>query len=285
MQQGAIRIERVKGISGRALYRDFVDAGRPVILEDACVAWAAHQRWSLDDLDTRFGDRAIVLDGRDTTLGAVLAAIRQSTPNAPAAYLRECYLPETLPELLADVAPIPGDEHNRLRAPSLPQMHLPRDRGPPELLIAGTGGRFPVLHYDIMHLHAFITQIRGAKRFWLYRPDQGVYLYPREDRPNLSRIDGFNPVDLSRWPDYAKAESTQIVVNPGETMFIPSGFWHRTQCDELSIAVTWNSVSRANWPAFVEDRYLHWTRHSPLKLKIKQAYFALLNRRLQRLDA
>ena len=76
-----------------------------------------------------------------------------------------------------------------------------------------------------------------------------------------------------------------LIVNPGETMFIPSGFWHRTQCDELSIAVTWNSVSRANWPAFVEDRYLHWTRHSPLKLKVKQAYFALLNLGLRRLDA
>lgn len=127
-----------------------------------------------------------------------------------------------------------------------------------------------------MNLHAFITQIRGSKTFWLYRPDQGVHLYPREDMPNLSRIDGFDPVDLARWPDYARAESTQVVVHPGETIFVPNGHWHRTQCRELSIAVTWNSVSRANWDAFVEDKYLRWTRGSPLKLAIKSSYLGLL---------
>lgn len=285
MQQGAIKVERVRGISDRALYRDFVDAGRPVILEDACAAWVAHKHWSLDDLDARFGSRQISLDGKATTLGSALQAIKHSTAESPAPYLRECYLPETLPELLADVAPIPGDAHNRLRAPSLPQMHQPRDRGPPELLIAPGGGRFPVLHYDIMHLHAFITQIRGSKTFWLYRPDQGVHLYPREDRPNLSRIDGFNPVDLTRWPTYAQAESTQVVVQPGETIFVPSGFWHRTWCPELSIAVTWNSVSRANWSAFVEDKYLQWSRGSPLKYALKKSYLDLLGLGLRLRDA
>lgn len=129
MPAAALHVERVRGISGEALYRDFVEPRRPVIVEDACAAWAAHGRWSLDDLEARFGDRAITLDGQATTLGAVLRAIRESSPDAPAPYLRECYLPETLPELLADVAPIPGDRHNRLRARGLPQMHQPRDRG------------------------------------------------------------------------------------------------------------------------------------------------------------
>lgn len=184
-----------------------------------------------------------------------------------------------------DVSPLPGDEHNRLRRPSLPQMNRPRDRGPPELLIAAGGRRFPVLHYDVMNLHAFITQIRGAKTFWLYRPDQGVHLYPRDDMENLSRIDGFDPVDLARWPNYAKAESTQVVVHPGETIFVPHGYWHRTQCHELSIAVTWNSVSRTNWSAFVNDKYLRWTRGSPLKYALKAGWLGLLDLGYRRHDA
>lgn len=90
----SIKVERVRGISGHALYRDFVDARRTVIIEDACAHWAAHRHWSLDALEARFGDREVVLDGRTTTLGEILHAIRHSTAEVPAPYLRECYLPE-----------------------------------------------------------------------------------------------------------------------------------------------------------------------------------------------
>ena len=151
--------------------------------------------------------------------------------------------------------------------------------------MAGRGTHFPVLHYDTMHYHAFITQIRGSKTFWLYRPDQGRFLYPREDEPNLSRIDGFEPVDLARWPDYANAEAVSVVVHPGETIFVPSGFWHRTRLSEISIAVTWNTVSRRNWPDFVEDKYLRWTRPSKLKTAMKSLYYGALGATLHLRDA
>lgn len=280
-----IVVERVRGISGEALYRDFVEPSRPVILEDACAAWPALREWTLEGLRQRFGDRRITLDGRETGLGEVIDAITASTPEKPAPYLRECYLGLTLPELLADVAPIPGDAHNRLHARGLPSMGKQRRSGSPELLVAGRGTHFPVLHYDTMHYHAFITQIRGSKKFWLYRPDQGRYLYPREDMSNLSRIDRFDPVDLQRWPEYAKAESVTVDVHPGETIFVPSGFWHRTRVSEISIAVTWNSVSRCNWPGFIEDKYLRWTRHSALRTAAKSLYYGMLGFSLRYRDA
>lgn len=283
-----IVIDRVRGISGADLYRNYVEPKRPVIIEDACAAWPALgvNKWTLDGLRQRFGDRRFQLDpDREVGVGELLTTIEKSTPDAPAPYLRHCYLSQTLKELLADVSPLPGDEHNRLNASCLPGMGKLRRDGSPELLVAGRGAHFPVLHYDVYHFHAFITQIRGAKTFWLYRPDQGQYLYPREDAPNASRIDRFDPVDLNRWPDYAKAKSVSVEVKPGETIFVPSGFWHRTHVSDLSIALTWNSVSRCNWHDFVKDRYLQWSKQSRLKHEMKRLYFRALGFGLSFRDA
>jgi hypothetical protein len=215
-------VERITGCDARTLYREYVDQSRPVILTDACDSWPARNTWSLADLRSRFGDRRFRHDGRETTLEQALAAVENASPDQPAPYVRECYLVESVPELVAEVWPLPGNAYNRLMCRALPIAE--KDRGLPELLIAGQGRHFPSLHYDTMHCHAFITQLRGKKTFWIYRPDQGRYLYPREDRPNLSRIDSFNPVDTTRWPDYALAQSTEVVVHPGETIFVPSGF-------------------------------------------------------------
>ncbi len=42
-------------------------------------------------------------------------------------------------------------------------------------------------------------------------------------------------------------------LRPGETVFVPSGWWHTTLMDETSIAVTWNLAEASNWTNFVAD--------------------------------
>ena len=284
-----IVIERVRGISGTALYRDFVEPKRPVIIEDACAHWNALREWTLEGLRERFGDRVFKeygYDDRAINIGERLDAIGRSTPQAPAPYLRGCYLGITMPELLDDVKAIPGEEHNRLRGPGLPGGWRPPGyrEGSEELLVAGRGTSFPVLHYDIWCLHAFITQIRGNKTFWIYRPDQGRHLYPRKDIPWYSGIDRFDPVDLERWPEYAKAESVSIEVRPGETIFVPSGFWHRTHTSDISIAITWNAVTGCNWQDFIQSYYFQ-PGQPRLKAAAKRLYFAALGLVMRTRDA
>ncbi len=95
----------------------------------------------------RFGDRRFQLDpDREVGIGELLTAIEKLTPDAPAPYLRHCYLSQTLKVLLAEVSPLLGDEHNRLNALCLPGMGKLRRDGSAELLVAGRGAHFPVLH-------------------------------------------------------------------------------------------------------------------------------------------
>jgi len=121
-----------------------------------------------------------------------------------------------------------------------------------EILFGGRRAGFHVLHYDKDHLHAFISQLFGEKEFFVFAPDQAPELYPKESTPNQSPVDIFDP-DLDRHPDFARAEMITVTLRPGETVFMPPGWWHTTRMQGPSISVTWNAVNASNWDDFARD--------------------------------
>lgn len=261
------------------LFSRYIEQRLPVIVSDIRPLWPSRPNWTAEELRQRCGAAAVRVSDRSTTLAEVLDAAERSTPEAPSPYLVECTVAKYLPMLLDEVLPLPFEHRNRLLARGLPgrEMHAFSSL---ELLLGGRGTRFPRLHYDHLHMHAIISQLKGDKRFWLYDPSQTPFMYARESAANLSQIDRFDPVDLERWPLHAQAKPLTVIVKEGETIFVPSGWWHRTELLDLSIALTWNLVTRSNWQAHVEDRYL---RHSPSPLKrgLKSAYYASLDTALR----
>jgi len=86
----------------------------------------------------------------------------------------------------------------------------------------GPAGTLTPLHHDtLMLLH---TQIVGRKRWRFVSPLQ---------TPKVYNFDGvFSPVDveqpdLGRYPAFADVKMLEVVVEPGETVFLPLGWWHQ----------------------------------------------------------
>jgi hypothetical protein len=281
---GQPSVERREGLYGREFASEYSSRGRPVVLTDALRGLGC-ANWSFDLLRRRYGELPVSLDdGRTLSLAALLEEVAASRPSAPGPYLRELAVEEAMPALLADLLPLPGRGPDWLACRFMPRWRYYRN-GHPELLIAGAGTRFPVLHFDLWHTHAFILQIVGDKRFWLYPPEQTPWLYPRADQGNLSAIDGFDPVDLERFPLYRRAQPVELIVRAGETLFVPAGWWHRTQIVSASLAVTVNSVDRSNWTAFARD-YVGATRETrPLRSVLKRVYMRVLGVGLRLRDA
>lgn len=240
------------GLERRArLRRDGKLPEFPVVLPDATCRWPARQLWTPEYFADRVGHRVVTIDGKQYTIVELLDLIDRSTPEQAAPYLRAQKVDEVLPELAEDLKPSiddarPNWAQSRLLTPSI--RRYPR----PEILLGGRGAGFHVLHYDLDHLHAFISQLYGPKRFFFFAPDQKDQLYPRQSAPNQSSVDIHAP-DLDSFPRFAEAEMLTATLRPGETVFVPSGWWHTTLMDETSISVTWNLVEASNWNNFVAD--------------------------------
>jgi histone arginine demethylase JMJD6 len=117
---------------------------------------------------------------------------------------------------------------------------LGEDHRPPfRWLIAGpkrTGSSF---HVDPIGTAAWNTLIRGKKRWILFPPEA---FSDESDIPPDPGASWF----INEYPKYKDKYHIDVIQESGETLFLPSGWWHVTMNLQDSIAITQNFVTDAN---------------------------------------
>ncbi|PIO76875.1 hypothetical protein TELCIR_01067 [Teladorsagia circumcincta] len=103
----------------------------------------------------------------------------------------------------------------------------------------GPGSTVSPLHTDPRE--NIFCQILGRKFFRLVAPSDSENVYAFKDGiiTNTSQVDVLNP-DLKKYPDFAKARCWDGVVEAGDVLFIPQGWWHL-------VAALSNSISISFW--------------------------------------
>jgi lysine-specific demethylase 8 len=105
----------------------------------------------------------------------------------------------------------------------------------------GKAGTVTPMHRDVPHnLHVHLT---GRKRWLLFGPSESSRLYPRglfSGMPNFSQVDPERP-DYERYPRFRGATAFGGVLDSGEALFIPHGWWHHTRTldDAVSMNFWW----------------------------------------------
>ena len=237
-------------IGSTRYYRDYVLALKPVIIRGAFDHWPARGKWNLRFLRDVHGDLPVTIDSNDRKLGEFIDEVLASTVDRPAPYLHNHLMDLWPDELQAAISPMPDcTRPNWLESgwfPSrTPLTYI-------EAYIGGPGASFPVLHYDGLHTHAFLMQIEGVKEYVAFPPESEPFVYPRDLGSNVSQIDVENP-DFDRYPLFARAAGFQFKLYPGETLFVPAGWWHTARILSPSITVSVNGVNAANWNSFFRD--------------------------------
>ncbi len=261
--------------SGPDAYRSrYLSPLRPVIVSGAIDHWQANGKWTPDFFRQNHASRLVTVDGKQWQLGDLLDRIESSTPQTPAPYLRNELLARWPAELRADIEPMPDcTQPNWLQSRAFPS------RNPPtyvELYVGGAGAKFPLLHYDNLHTHAYLMQVYGEKEYFALAPEQARYLYPQPDYPNKSRIDDVENPDLEAFPLFSQAQGTRFKLRAGETLFVPAGWWHTARIVSTSITVSINAVNAPNWGAFVRDYCADIASHSRLKAWVLFPYLSML---------
>lgn len=261
-------IPRRSGLSQAEFVAKYLKPLKPVVITDAITAWRALKEWTPEFFEDRYGSRQVSIDNQLYKLAHLMDSLANSNEHRPAPYLRNEVIERFAPELEEHISPRLGYAlPNWLDGPLSWKLHGRFDRGLPQLYIGGKGAAFPFMHYDVGHTHAFLSQIYGHKAFVLYAPDQTEFLYPTANFRNISSIDDLDHPNLDQYPLFPRALRHDLILDPGETIFIPGGWWHTAKILDLSITVSVNIANFSNWSQFSRDYSEGASKLGKLKLR------------------
>jgi [protein]-arginine 3-hydroxylase / protease len=252
-------VPRLDRPSPRLFQREFVARRRPVVITGFADRWPAISRWDAAYLKRTLPEAEVPIEvwerggpGNDPadylrkvrresiSFGHFLDLALGTGDGSSSRYLAQYPILKTAPRLLEDIRP--PEEY--MRAPAfLPKKLAARLRLDPALWI-GPAGAVTTLHFD--STHNLFVQISGAKKVILVPPGQSscVYYPCREFGLNLhfSPVDAEHP-DPNRHPRFARATPLEVIVRPGEMLFIPATWWHYLRALEPSISINfwWNT--------------------------------------------
>jgi hypothetical protein len=262
-------------------FRQYVTVNRPVIIEGAVPQWRALRTWNPEFFKSNFGSKQVAVTyGVSQRLGDVIDAVMASTVERPGPYLHRVIIHQDMPELLPDLTPenvygFPG----RYASPLMPHRFR-RPDGYLKLLIGGAGGKFPLMHFDSDNANAAITEIFGDKEFVLFSPQDTRFVYPSSEGSNASLVDNLEQPDWERFPLLRKATEYRGTIRPGETIFVPAGWWHSARVINTSISVCLNMLHAPNWRGFIDEccraQGVHWAARDAKRLYL-EATGAIMN--------
>lgn len=222
-QPRVTEVERLERPSDEALRARF-HGGRPTVVTGALASWPEVP--DLASLRAQFGHAVIRQygDAKPTTLAEFIDRIRAPDypllPSAPGIVLPEAMAPHFQPVYFG------GRGFTPL------QLWLGRSPRPGEPITP--------LHRD--PYPSFLGHVMGRKKFLLYPPDQGKYLYvlPTFRRGQLCAVKPWRP-DHARFPLSAEARPIEVVLEPGDLLVNPPGWFHEVYAEGpvLSVSAFW----------------------------------------------
>jgi hypothetical protein len=232
-------IQRATQISEEEFIDKHLHAGKPVLISGFCVDWKACCRWSPDYFRTLAPTlRVPVKSYRDDGID-----VAQWTLSDYADFLIETE--QTYTEVTSsDVLPYCHDIPLFAMVDSLvddcepfPVQFLPtwyrNNWGKYAQFFLGPANSLTPLHFDTLLTHNLFFQIKGRKRFTLYSADQMAFCGRRGWR--WFDVDPEKP-DLNRFPEYKQARPVEVIVEPGDILYIPPGTLHHVRGLETSVS-------------------------------------------------
>jgi histone arginine demethylase JMJD6 len=252
-QQSEMVVDRRSGLGLDEFIAEYRIPRRPVILTDAARDWPLYGRGSPAYFRQHFGSQRVRVREREYALGELLDLLEASTLERPGPYPCKYAVADEFRALLDEVAPrFAYSLPDRQAHPWVPQK-LFRHVNNLEIFFGGPGGEFPYLHYDVLRLHAWITQLHGDKEFTVYAPGQEHLLYVNPEIPWQSSIQDHHHPDYARYPLFRQAQAQKLVIHAGETLFLPCGWWHTARSLNMTISIAFDQLGADNWRDFIGD--------------------------------
>jgi hypothetical protein len=97
------------------------------------------------------------------------------------------------------------------------------------------------IHYDIDMSNVLHTHFGGKKRVVLIAPEYSTFLYRLPF--NTYSLVNFDDPDYDKFPALRHVKGYEVILEPGDTLFMPSGYWHYMTYLEGSFSVSYRKIS------------------------------------------
>lgn len=219
--------------------------GVPVVITGAMADWPALKLWSKEALVARFGKIKFHAGGFEFPLESYF----KYSDSVEGRDDQPLYI---FDKQFAHKAPALGNEYTVPEYFAEDLFHVLGEDNRPDYrwLIAGPARSGSSFHKDPNATSAWNAVVRGRKKWILFPP----HCIPPGVHPSRDGSDVTVPVSVTEWfvNFYDRRVLDQVgavecVVNEGETIFVPLGWWHCVLNLEFSIAITQNYVSATNF--------------------------------------
>lgn len=225
-------IDRVKSIDPDSFQRDYFTPLRPLIIEDLAESWPARKKWTPEFFKAHYADQQVkVFD--DSFVSAGKNYMSQTRTLALSEYIDQVLntsqdlrmflynIKKEMPDLVDDIyfpELVKGISRNFI------------------FMFFGCKDSVTQMHFDIDMSHVFHTALYGTKTVTIFPYNQGsnLHRYPFTCR---SYVDVHAP-DFQTYPGLEQANGYQVKLQPGETLYMPSGYWHHFFYDEASYSIS-----------------------------------------------
>lgn len=234
-----IPVDVVDDISPEEFHELYVKTGKPVKLRSYASHWPALHKWTYDFLREKAGQHMVKLHGawQDNEPTRIEMPPVKEVQFSEYLDMLENDVESDLRIFLFNLFKLAPELKNDFDYPPIMEGYL-KDF---PFMFFGCAGSDVRLHYDIDMSNVFITQFGGTKRVTLFDQSQSKFLYKlpftTHSAADLSNI------DYEEFPALKYAQGYRTDLEPGETLFMPSGIWHYMQYVDGSFSLSLRTVT------------------------------------------
>jgi Cupin-like domain len=219
--------------------KNFYEPGIPVVIKNFSKDWPAYTKWSWEYFRQLVGNKKVPLYNNVKsdaytpinkaddykTFGEYIDMISKG-PAAWRIFLFNIF--DHAPQLTKDF--------------TWPENYMKGYVKKYPMLFTGGEGSITHMHFDIDMSHILHTQFGGRKRVLMFPYTEQHKLY-RKPWEVLSLADFSNyyvegKVDYEKFPALKFAEGVDLILEPGDTLFMPAGYWHHMEYLESGFAMS-----------------------------------------------
>ncbi len=238
----SLKIDTIEGISKKDFLKHYFYPQKPVVIKGLLNDTPAAQKWSFDYMKDKISSTMVgVFDNRRKNNSAYtfsdfkmpfsefIDIIRRTEPCAYRLFLFNGF--KHCPELKSDF-PCPEIFRSVL--------------GNMGLMFFGGQSTDVRMHFDVDMSNLLHTQFLGKKRALLFSPEYSHLLYKVPF--NTYSIADFDKTDYSKFPGLRYAKGYDIILAHGDSLFMPTGYWHYMRYLEGGFAVTYRKMAHSFEP-------------------------------------